>query len=179
VAEPDKEPKVDHDDRDVNTRPILRLAVILAVVIAAVMAGLAVFTPYLLRPDADRAPAPMSTELSRIPPDPRLQPDPRAQLRALRAYETTRLETYGWVDKNAKITHIPIERAMRLVADKGLPVRPAAEVVHPPKISVPTDSSLGATPAKEEHPAPPAKEEHPAPPAKEEHPAPPHKGEHP
>ena len=81
-----------------------------------------------------------------MPPDPRLQPDPRAQLQALRAYEKERLSTYGWVDKGAGVAHMPIERAMQLVAERGLPVRPAPAPVDETagSVTIPTDSSLGA-----------------------------------
>jgi hypothetical protein len=35
-----------------------------------------------------------------------------------------RLTTYGWVDRNAGKVHIPIERAIQLTAERGLPTRP-------------------------------------------------------
>ncbi|MCA1555006.1 MAG: hypothetical protein LC737_11585, partial [Chloroflexi bacterium] len=34
---------------------------------------------------------------------------------------------YGWVDQSAGITHIPIERAMELLLERGLPTRPQNE----------------------------------------------------
>jgi hypothetical protein len=56
-------------------------------------------------------------------PAPRLQVDPAADLIELRAREDARLHTYGWVDKKAGVIHIPIERAMDLVLQRGFPVR--------------------------------------------------------
>src|SRR5205085_343350 len=35
-----------------------------------------------------------------------------------------KLQSYGWVDANAKIVHVPIERAMELSLQKGFPVQP-------------------------------------------------------
>jgi hypothetical protein len=37
------------------------------------------------------------------------------------------LEGYGWVDREAGVVRLPIERAMALVLERGLPTRPAAE----------------------------------------------------
>jgi hypothetical protein len=36
-----------------------------------------------------------------------------------------RLTNYGWVDRNAGKVHIPIDRAIDLLAQRGLPTRPA------------------------------------------------------
>jgi topoisomerase IA-like protein len=38
------------------------------------------------------------------------------------------LESYGWVDKDKGVVRIPIEEAMRLIAERGLPPTPPAEV---------------------------------------------------
>jgi hypothetical protein len=53
----------------------------------------------------------------RLPPAPRLQEDPLADLDALRAREARQLEGYGWVDRDAGRARIPIERAMELLAE--------------------------------------------------------------
>ena len=34
------------------------------------------------------------------------------------------ISTYGWIDQQAKIVHVPIERAMELALQKGFPVTP-------------------------------------------------------
>ena len=57
------------------------------------------------------------------PPEPRLQDAPAADLDAFRAREQERLSTYGWIDRQAGVVHMPIERAMEIVAREGLPVR--------------------------------------------------------
>lgn len=44
-----------------------------------------------------------------------------------RAQEQAHLATYGWIDREGGIAHIPIEQAMRLVAEQGLPVRAAVD----------------------------------------------------
>jgi hypothetical protein len=37
------------------------------------------------------------------------------------------LEGYGWVDREAGVVRVPIERAMELLLERGLPTRPEAE----------------------------------------------------
>jgi len=55
-------------------------------------------------------------------PEPRLENDERNELTDFRLQEEGRLNSYGWVDQQAGIMHIPIDRAMQLIAQRGLPV---------------------------------------------------------
>jgi hypothetical protein len=57
-------------------------------------------------------------------PSPRLEDDERGQLNSILTREQDRLYTYGWIDQKAGTMHIPIERAMDLLVQRGLPVRP-------------------------------------------------------
>jgi hypothetical protein len=59
-------------------------------------------------------------------PEPRLEDDERTQLNGTRMKEEQTLYSYGWVDQQAGTVHIPIERAMDLLVQRGLPVRPQA-----------------------------------------------------
>jgi hypothetical protein len=56
-------------------------------------------------------------------PDPRLEVDERGQLNGIRLSEENTLYSYGWVDEKAGTVRIPIDRAMDLLAQRGLPVR--------------------------------------------------------
>jgi len=68
-----------------------------------------------------------ATEQNRLPPEPRLQTNPRQDLLDFRKQEDEILTTYGWVDKNAGIARIPIDEAMKRVVEKGLPARATSE----------------------------------------------------
>ena len=59
----------------------------------------------------------------RLPPGPRLQTNPREDLRELRAADGAVLNSYGWLDKNKGIVRIPIDQAMKLTVQRGLPAR--------------------------------------------------------
>jgi hypothetical protein len=56
-------------------------------------------------------------------PAPQLEIDERTQLNRIRQDEAETLSTYGWVDQKAGTIRIPIDRAMDLIAQRGLPVR--------------------------------------------------------
>jgi hypothetical protein len=56
-------------------------------------------------------------------PNPKLEEDERGQLNGIRLNEEETLYSYGWVDKEAGTVRIPIERAMDLLVQRGLPVR--------------------------------------------------------
>jgi hypothetical protein len=54
-------------------------------------------------------------------PAPRLQARPPVDLIKFKEDELGRLNAYGWVDREQGIAHIPIDRAIAIVATKGLP----------------------------------------------------------
>jgi hypothetical protein len=61
-------------------------------------------------------------------PTPRLQTDDGNQeIADLHAKEDLLLENYSWVDQSQGKVRIPIEQAMGLIAQRGLPVAPAAK----------------------------------------------------
>jgi hypothetical protein len=56
-------------------------------------------------------------------PNPKLEEDERGQLNGIRLEEEKTLYSYGWVDEKAGTLRIPIDRAMDLLVQRGLPVR--------------------------------------------------------
>jgi hypothetical protein len=56
-------------------------------------------------------------------PAPQLETDEHTQLNKVRQDEAETLSTYGWVDQKAGTVRIPIDRAMDLIAQRGLSVR--------------------------------------------------------
>ena len=78
-------------------------------------------------------------------PQPRLESDERTEINGFRTEEEKRLNSYGWVDQNAGVVHIPIDRAMQIIAERGLPTRqssgPAAQGKPAGKVHVPGQSA--------------------------------------
>jgi hypothetical protein len=56
-----------------------------------------------------------------IPPEPRIEVAPYEQLQKLREHEDHILNSYAWVDKSAGTVRVPIDRAIDMLAAKGLP----------------------------------------------------------
>jgi hypothetical protein len=110
----------DHERSDVDPRLIGALAL-----------GLALFlvtTPLLmaaLYPSARHSPG-VPRDLPQ-PPAPRLQVDPAADLARLRAREDSHLLSYGWVNRDGRVVHIPIARAIEILAGQGLPGWPSPQ----------------------------------------------------
>jgi len=75
-------------------------------------------------------------------PEPRLENDERNELKSVRAGEAERLNSYGWVDEKTGVAHIPIERAMQLIAERGLPVNPRAGVAPPSAVNMAREAAV-------------------------------------
>ncbi len=54
---------------------------------------------------------------------PLIQAVPPAELAQVRAETQRTLTEYGWVDRDAGVVYLPIERAIDLTVERGLPVR--------------------------------------------------------
>jgi hypothetical protein len=132
-SSPLENPDVLHDESDVNVRGIVGFGLGLALTIALsslVLYGMfdylrGAFTPTPVRPSpliGVREPV-EPNQAPELFPNPRLQTDYYGDLEALREQWSKQLESYGWQDKNAGIVHIPIDDAMKLTLERGLPAR--------------------------------------------------------
>ena len=78
----------------------------------------------MVMPEADtRAVTPESAATF---PQPRLEENERTQLRSFIEDQDRKLATYDWVDKDRGTVRIPIDRAMELIEQRGLPVHAEA-----------------------------------------------------
>jgi hypothetical protein len=84
-------------------------------------------------------------------PEPRLQENPHADLRAMRAADHAELSSYGWVDRKSGIAKIPIGRAIEIVANRGLPQAGAKQESKPGEGS-PKAGAASNRPSAEEKP---------------------------
>jgi hypothetical protein len=110
------EPAARHEESDVNVRGVLGFAAGLLVTAVLIQFMVWLLFVYFSGREAARvAPEyPLAAgEQTRVPPEPR----------ALRAREDAVLNSYGWVDKTAGVVRIPIDEAIRLTVQRGLPVR--------------------------------------------------------
>lgn len=60
--------------------------------------------------------------IRQLPPAPQLQANPKMDYDTYMASEKAQMTSYGWVDRKAGLARIPIDRAVDLVAERGIPV---------------------------------------------------------
>ena len=58
-----------------------------------------------------------------LPPAPRIQSNPGADMQSYFQSQQNLLNSYGWIDRQNGIVRLPIDRAMELVLQRGLPAR--------------------------------------------------------
>jgi hypothetical protein len=112
-----------YERKDVDVRALFTIAFLL------LLSGIAIFIVVALMMHYFKVHEPAVTAgQPNIPvtrardfPQPRLLTKPGASLAELRAAEDADLNSYGWVDRNAGIARIPIDRAMQLLLERGLP----------------------------------------------------------
>jgi hypothetical protein len=129
MAEHEPHNPVDFERSDADPAIVTRLGVGVAVtVVIASFVVLGLFRALQRSAQSSQAPVPLlaSHERDRQPPAPRLQVQPFADLLTLHAHEQQVLESTGWVDRAKGVAHIPIEQAMKIVAERGLPHWPPA-----------------------------------------------------
>lgn len=118
-----------HEQSDANIPSIVWFGIGVVILIAVSAVAMLVLFKFL-----EARPEPAVSALAQqreVPPTPRLQVSPMADLEGMRADEQKVLETYGWVDKDGKVARIPIERAIDLLMQKGFPA--TAGKPEPPK----------------------------------------------
>jgi hypothetical protein len=91
-------------------------------------------------------------EITQSFPTPRVQTDDGNQdIADLHAREDLLLSNYSWVDQSKGTVRIPIEQAMQLIAQRGLPVAPAAQTQQPmtgesaPTVTIPLTNGFART----------------------------------
>jgi len=99
-------------------------------------------------------------EMTQSFPTPRLLTDDGNQdVADMHAREDLLLDNYTWVDESKGTVRIPIERAMELIAQRGLPVAPAAQTQAPmtgdsrPTVTMPLTNGFARTAYEQEEAA--------------------------
>jgi hypothetical protein len=155
------EPIINHDgfeQEDLSSRSALYF--LAGLVLVCVVVYLIVFGMYrfldsyatahqppmspMVTPEADtRAVTPANAETF---PQPRLEENERTQFRSFIEDQDRKLATYDWVDKDRGAVRIPIDRAMELIAQRGLPVHAEGAA------SVQSSAAQASAPVKKQTP---------------------------
>jgi hypothetical protein len=126
MSEPVKEPEHPqrgYEDSDVSMGRLFAFAGGIVALIALGVLGSAVVFHFFVRHQPLGPPASPFEDVRTVPPEPRLQTTAPLDLQRYHADQEKILEGYGWVDPQAGIVRIPVERAMDLLLQKGYPVR--------------------------------------------------------
>jgi hypothetical protein len=130
-----------YERQDLKVSGILYFLLALVVVTAICLVGLKGLYEFLDRREKALQP-PVNPLVTNVPsdtrhiavgypqsvfPNPRLEEDERG-LNGIRVEEEKTLNSYGWADEKAGTVRIPIERAMDLLVQRGLPVHPQGTV---------------------------------------------------
>lgn len=82
-------------------------------------------------------------------PQPRLETNETMEINAFRLKEVQTLNSYGWVDQQAGVVRIPIDRAMELLAQRGLPTRPQTGVAPSSDVNMGKEAARQADSSKQ------------------------------
>jgi len=135
-------PETHHEESDVPIKPLfwavgifIAFAIVTHLALAAMFNGLASNERKRMDPPATQVARPADADVPRN--QPLLQPFPQSgrlpnqstpvtDLAEMRAREQQALHTYGWVDQQKGVVHIPIEEAKKLLVQRGVPAAGAA-----------------------------------------------------
>ncbi|HQU47234.1 MAG TPA: hypothetical protein PK867_30805 [Pirellulales bacterium] len=110
-----------HETSDVHSKPLMLSALGLAAAVALVCLFLIWFFDRLEGWAHRRDPQLSPLVGSQVAPPPRLQENPAGDLKRMRAAEDQALYSYRWIDKERGVVQLPVERAMELLLEEGLP----------------------------------------------------------
>jgi hypothetical protein len=164
-SHPASNPEIQYEKTDAAPRPLYQFLFWISVITlaTAVLAGLIVMGLERWSAGTSTRPAMAEPQDKQQPPGPRLQLIEPKDLASFRKEEAAILSTYAVVDREKGVFRIPIEEAMRLTLERGLPAEAApAQTTAPAATSAPT-------PAPGAHPAAPAPHAAGSPSPKAEH----------
>jgi hypothetical protein len=124
MSSEDNRPRHDHERSDWDLRYVFWGFVLLTVSVALILTVswwmFKEFDSWAANRQMGMAHA---TEQERRPPEPLLQVSPQDDWTEMLKRERAILDSYRWVDRSKGIVHIPIDRAMELLEQRGLQTR--------------------------------------------------------
>jgi hypothetical protein len=137
-------PGTDHETTDISLRPlilfVLGLVGSLILVLVVLRAQFAFYEGGQSEGQLTPIPRPLPALTDGPPVEPRLQETPELDMDAVRAIDDAKLTRTGWVDRTKGTAEISIDDAMKIVVQKGLPVRKQAA---PPEGEKPPGTRTG------------------------------------
>lgn len=117
-----------YERSDADPRGLLHWGGWLLVVLVVVFVSMAWLFDFYGKVQSLGKPASPFENARVLPPPPRLQVEPRAELHAYCEEQAKLLDSYGWADEHNGVVRIPVDRAMELTLQQGLPSRAPGDI---------------------------------------------------
>ena len=143
--------RMGYETDDVGVQTILRWVLFMfGFVLASLAVTYGIYWVFVLRPNPQaeaNAQSPLLNQKRLPPPDaPILQAAPKQDWKDFTRSEDEKVHTYGWVNANRGSVKIPVERAIDLLSERGIPV-PPAPVAPPNRAGGASNAPTAAAPA--------------------------------
>jgi hypothetical protein len=135
-TDPESNPTVAHEHTDADSHAITRFGIALAFILVISQLLLWWVFDHFSERETKLSPhvsAVIKAQAPTLPPEPRLQGNapldvlPRVDLQQMRREEDDALKHYAWIDPDHGVVRLPIQRALELAAQNGLPKFKATE----------------------------------------------------
>ncbi len=120
-------PDVRFEESDIHAPAVMLAGGILFVSLLVLCGIICIYYLHLahVADTTNPAPLPIVEHGRPLPPEPRLQKSPPNDWLTMKKQDQAALDSYRWVDQSHGIVSIPIERAMQLTVEQGIPPQPA------------------------------------------------------
>src|SRR5450759_5462295 len=116
-----QDPHAGHETTDINAWAVGKFAI--GLVIVCVVSIVLLFGLLRFFQSREETSVANTVEPTKLFPQPQLQKTPILDLKAIRAEEDKLLHGYAWVDATKGVVRIPLDRAIEVLAKRGLPSR--------------------------------------------------------
>jgi hypothetical protein len=111
-----------YETRDADVRGVFQFLVVMGLVLTFTLVLCWGLFRYFSKTEAEPNPASPFAETRQLPSGPQLQVNPREDWLKFHAAQQQALESYAWENRQTGTVRVPIERAMDLLLEKGVPV---------------------------------------------------------
>lgn len=138
-----------HEPFGANVWGVVLFGIGLLLTIGAVLGLMVLLARAFSGDQAQKPPRPEAlAQPRRLPPPPHVAPNQALELQEQRARLNELLGSYGWIDREAGIARIPIERAIELLAQRDFRLPAATEPAESAQQIEPADPSESTEPSE-------------------------------
>jgi cytochrome c-type biogenesis protein CcmH/NrfG len=111
-----------YEPNQVDSHKVIGLVVLLLAAIVLCLTGVAwLLGGYQQHAASQQPPLSALEREGLLPPAPRLQSRPRQDAERQLAVQRIHLDSFGWVDRDQRIVHLPLQTARQIMLEQGWP----------------------------------------------------------